>query len=26
MRQPGHRFFFSLDDIEPLEPGDETHT
>ena len=26
MRQPGHRFFFSLDDIEALEPGDETHT
>ena len=25
MRQPGHRFFFSLDDIEPLEPGNETH-
>jgi hypothetical protein len=24
MRQPGHRFFFSLDDIVPLEPGDET--
>jgi hypothetical protein len=23
MRQPGHRFFFSLDDIEPLEPGTE---
>ena len=23
MRQPGHRFFFGLDDIEPLEPGDE---
>jgi hypothetical protein len=25
MRQPGHRFFFSLDDIEPLESGNETH-
>jgi hypothetical protein len=23
MRQPGHRFFFALDDIEPLEPGAE---
>ena len=20
LRQPGHRFFFALDDIEPLEP------
>ena len=26
MRQPGHRFFFSLDDIEPLEPGTEAST
>jgi hypothetical protein len=25
MRQPGHRFFFRLDDIEPLEPGNEAH-
>jgi hypothetical protein len=25
MRQPGHRFFFRLDDIEPLESGSETH-
>jgi hypothetical protein len=23
LRQPGHRFFFGLDDIERLEPGEE---
>jgi len=23
IRQPGHRFFFSLGDIEPLDPADE---
>ncbi len=23
LRQPGHRFFFGLDDIEPLEPVEE---
>jgi hypothetical protein len=23
MRQPGHRFFFALDDIEPLAPGED---
>jgi hypothetical protein len=23
MRQPGHRFFFSPEEVEPLAPGDE---
>jgi hypothetical protein len=22
LRQPGHRFFFALDDLEPLEPAE----
>jgi len=25
MRQPGHRFFFSLDDIVPVIAGEEEH-
>ncbi len=23
LRQPGHRFFFSPDEVEPIKPGDE---